>query len=63
MTTATQTLDQTFRRLICEHFGTTNSKQVIQTMGPTWYADGIRRIEAGDDTAEKLFGKKWKLKP
>ena len=61
---ATETPDQVFRRLICEHFETGVAQKVIDRMGPTWYAEGIRRVEAGAVTAEALFqGTRWKLKP
>lgn len=58
-----QTPDQIFNRLICEHFKTSDSKQVVERMGPTWYAEGIRRVEAGAESVEELFDTKWKLKP
>jgi hypothetical protein len=75
---ATETPDRVLKRLINEHFAEKCSsdrckcdtpecagvQKVINRMGPAWYAEGIRRIEAGADTAEKLFqGTMWKLKP
>lgn len=37
-------------------------QRVINRMGPTWYAEGVRRIAAGAESVEAVFGTKWRLK-